>query len=158
MTVPIDPYARLRALGITLPAPPIPIANYVSAKRVGDLLFLSGQGPRDPSGVLMTGKVGQDFTTAQACQHARFVGVALLGVIQATLGSLNRVASVVKLLGMVNATADFAQHPQVINGCSDLFVAVFGDEIGRHARSAVGMASLPGKISVEIEAIVAIRD
>jgi enamine deaminase RidA (YjgF/YER057c/UK114 family) len=150
------PEHRLEELGIKLPDMPNPIANYVRYKQVGDLVFLSGQGPRKPDGSNHTGKVGQDVSVDDAYQHARLTGMGLLAAMrQAAGGSLNHV-EVVKVLGMVNATPDFAFHPQVINGCSDLFVEVLGEQ-GRHARSAVGMGSLPNNITVEIEAIIRIR-
>ena len=128
-----------------------PIANYVNCVLTGNLLFLSGKGPTNS-----TGKVGEDITTEQAQRDAREVGLQLLSVMQHELGSLERVKRVVKVFGMVNAAPDFKDHPQVINGCSDLFVSVFG-EIGKHARSAVGMGSLPGNITVEIEAIIEVK-
>ena len=151
------PYDRLAALGISLPAPPPPVANFRTHVREGDMLYLSGQGPSEADGTLWRGKVGRDVSVAQAYQHARLVGVNLLAVMHEALGDLSRVKRVVKLLGMVNATPEFAEHPQVINGCSDLFIEVFG-EAGEHARSAVGFGSLPGNITVEIEVIVALRD
>ncbi|MBZ6077751.1 RidA family protein [Microvirga puerhi] len=151
------PYARLKRLGITLPEAPSPIANFVTHVREGDLLFLSGQGPQEVDGFLHSGKVGADVSIETAYQHARLTGINLIAVMHQALGDLRRVKRVVKLLGMVNAAADFAEHPKVINGCSDLMVAVFGEE-GRHARSAVGFGSLPNNITVEIEAVVAIRD
>jgi enamine deaminase RidA (YjgF/YER057c/UK114 family) len=143
---------RLAQLGIVLPEVPSPMANYVPSVQVNDLLYLSGQGPRIGFREFAHGKVGTDVTTDEAYQHARLVGIQLLAAAKAALGDLGRVKRVVKLLGMVNAAPDFKQHPQVINGCSDLFVEVFG-ELGRHARSAVGMGSLPNNITVEIEAI-----
>lgn len=152
-----SPLERLKALGLVLPTPPSPVATYVTHVREGDLLFLSGQGPREVDGRQHTGKVGAEIGIEEAYGHARLVGLNLIAVMQAALGDLGRVRRVVKLLGMVNGTPDFADHPKVINGCSDLFVDVFG-EAGRHARSAVGMGSLPGNITVEIEAIVAVRD
>ena len=118
--------------------------------------FLSGQGPILDDGTKATGKVGLDVTAEQAYEHARRVGMGLLSVMREALGSLDRVERVVKLLGMVNAAPDFNEHPSVINGCSDLFGEVFGAQ-GKHARSAVGMGSLPGQITVEIEAIIAVR-
>lgn len=142
--------ARIAELGIEIPEVPGPAGNYVHAVRTGNLLYLSGKGPQDSSAV---GKVGTDFTTEQAYQHARQVGLTLIAVMKQELGSLDNVTRIVKVLGMVNAAPDFGQQPQVINGCSDLFVEVFGDA-GRHARSAVGMGSLPGQITVEIEVIV----
>jgi enamine deaminase RidA (YjgF/YER057c/UK114 family) len=147
---------HLIELGITLPALPAPIANYVPSVLAGDLLFLSGQGPRLGSGKFAQGKVGADVTVEEAYQHARLIGMQLLAAAQTALGSLDRVQRVVKVLGMVNGTPDFGEQPKVINGCSDLFVEVFG-EAGRHARSAVGMGSLPGDITVEIEAIFQVK-
>jgi len=144
---------RLKALGIDLGKVSSPVANYVNAVRAGNLLFLSGKGPRSVDGVRPSGKVGREYTAEQAYQHARTVGLDLLAVMRAELGSLDRVKRVVKLLGMVNAVPEFADHPKVINGCSDLFVEVLG-EAGKHARSAVGMGSLPMGIPVEIECIV----
>ncbi len=149
----MSPEKRLKALGIDLGKVSSPVANYVNAVRTGNLLFLSGKGPRAVDGVRPSGKVGRDYTAEQAYQHARTVGLDLLAVMRAELGSLDRVKRVVKLLGMVNAVPEFADHPKVINGCSDLFVEVLG-EAGRHARSAVGMGSLPMGIPVEIECIV----
>jgi len=139
---------RLNELGIELPRVPAPMGNYVHAVRTGNLLFLAGKGPGS-----VTGKVGAGITVEEAYRHAREVGLVLIAVMRQELGSLDRVNRVVKVLGMVNAVPEFARQPAVINGCSDLFVEVFGEK-GRHARSAVGMGSLPGGIPVEIEAIV----
>jgi enamine deaminase RidA (YjgF/YER057c/UK114 family) len=150
-------YDRLRARGLMLPQVPTPIGNFTHCTREGDLLFLSGQGPLSEAGILMTGKVGATVSTDEAYRHAQLVGLNLLAVLHAELGDLQRVRRIVKLLGMVNATPDFTEHPRVINGCSDLFVDVFG-EAGRHSRSAVGVGSLPNNITVEIEAIVAVRE
>ena len=147
--------ARLQELGITLPAVSAPAGNYVHAQRTGNLLYLSGKGPHSDNGPAPTGKVGADVSVEDAYQHARSVGLMLIAVLQEALGDLDRVTQIVKVLGMVNATPDFGQQPKVINGCSDLFVEVFGDA-GRHARSAVGMGSLPSGITVEIEVIVEI--
>lgn len=144
---------RLKQLGIALDPVTPPVANYVNAVRAGNLLFLSGKGPSAVAGVRPRGKLGREFSIEQGYGFARSVGLALLAVMRSELGSLDRVKRVVKLLGMVNAEPDFADQPQVINGCSDLFVEVFGAR-GRHARSAVGMGSLPMGIPVEIEAIV----
>jgi len=144
---------RLKDLGIDLGAVSAPVANYVNAVRTGNLLFLAGKGPRAVDGKRPQGKVGREYTAEQAYQHARTVGLDLLAVMRAELGSLDRVKRVVKLLGMVNAVPEFQDHPKVINGCSDLFVEVLG-EAGKHARSAVGMGSLPMGIPVEIECIV----
>ena len=144
---------RLKQLGIILPPVSKPIGTYVQAVQTGNLLFLAGKGPWSADGKVPRGKLGREFTVEQGYQHARTVGLMLLAVMQDQLGSLERVRRIVKVLGMVNAEPDFGDHPKVINGCSDLFVEVFGEQ-GRHARSAVGMGSLPGGIPVEIEAIV----
>ena len=144
---------RLKELGITLPDAPTPMANYVPAVRTGNLLFLSGQGPRVGTNQFKTGKVGKDVTLEQAYEDARLVGIQLLAAARRALdGDLSRVRRVVKLLGFVNGAPDFDRHPQVINGCSDFLVEVFG-EAGRHARSALGAGGLPQNITVEIEAI-----
>ncbi|WP_337268324.1 RidA family protein [Oryzifoliimicrobium ureilyticus] len=150
-------YERLATLGIELPAAPPPVANFVTHVREGDILYLSGQGPREADGTLHAGKVGDTVDIEAAYQHARLVGINLLAVMHEALGDLSRVKRVLKLFGMVNAVPNFEDHPQVINGCSDLFIEVFG-EGGRHARSAVGFGSLPGNITVEIEAIVSLKD
>ena len=144
---------RIKALGITLPPVSSPVANYVNAVQTGNLLYLSGKGPLSVDGKRPSGKLGREFTIEQGYQHARTTGLDLIAVMKAELGSLDRVKRVVKVLGMVNAVPEFQDHPKVINGCSDLFVEVFGDK-GRHARSAVGMGSLPMQIPVEIECIV----
>jgi enamine deaminase RidA (YjgF/YER057c/UK114 family) len=144
---------RLKQLGIDLGAVSAPVANYVNAVRRGNLLFLAGKGPRAMDGKRPQGKVGREFTAEQAYQHARTVGMDLLAVMKSELGSLDRVKRVVKVLGMVNAVPEFQDHPKVINGCSDLFIEVLG-KAGKHARSAVGMGSLPMGIPVEIECIV----
>jgi enamine deaminase RidA (YjgF/YER057c/UK114 family) len=154
---PTDRYARLKELGVVLPASPRPIANFVSHVREGNLLFLSGQGPQEADGFLHVGKVGGDVTVEDAYAHARLTGLNLIAVMHEALGDLSRVGRIVKLFGMVNAVPDFGRHPQVINGCSDLMVQVFG-EAGRHARSAVGFGSLPNRITVEIEAVVAVAE
>lgn len=145
--------AKLKELGLSLPRTPSPVANYVPAVRTGNLLFLSGVGPAArPDGTTPRGKVGKDLTLEQGYEAARLTGLNLLARLKGELGDLDRVKRVVKLLVMVNATPDFNQHPAVANGCSDLMVAVFGDK-GRHARSAVGMGSLPNDIPVEIELV-----
>jgi enamine deaminase RidA (YjgF/YER057c/UK114 family) len=148
--------ARLAALKLVLPPPPKPIGNYVPYRIGGGLLFLSGAGPRLADGSNTTGKVGGAVTVEQAYQAARQCGLNLLANMRDALGSLDRVDVVLKVLGMVNGVPDFTEQPKVINGCTDLFVEVFGDN-GRPARSAVGMGSLPGNISVEIEAIALIK-
>ena len=146
---------RLKEMGLDLGKVSSPVANYVNAVRTGNLLFLAGKGPRDVDGKRPIGKVGREYTLEQGYQHARTVGMDLLAVMRDELGSLDRVKRVVKVLGMVNALPDFTDHPKVINGCSDLFVEVLG-AAGKHARSAVGMGSLPMGIPVEIECIVEI--
>lgn len=148
---------RLRELGLVLPPVPTPAASYVNYRLVGDLLYLSGQTPIDPELGLRTGKLGRDLATADGYAHARLCGLNMLAMARAALGHLDRVGMVVKLLGMVNATPDFTETPEVVNGCSDLLVEVFGRERGAHARSAVGLATLPGGASVEIEAIMKVR-
>ena len=143
---------KLAELGLTLPQLPKPIGNYVPFKRAGDLIFLSGQGPRRPDGSPITGKVGRDVTVEEAYEHAKLIGLGLLAAAKLAAGDLDKV-EVLKVLGMVNAVPEFKDQPKVINGCSDLFVAVLGER-GRHARSAVGMGSLPNQITVEIEAVM----
>ena len=149
---------KLRELGIELPEVGPPIGNYVHARRVGNLLYLSGKGPPNGlDGKMPRGKLGAGVSVDEGYRHARQVGLVLIAAIRDALGGdLDRVEAIVKVLGMVNAAPDFEDHPKVINGCSDLFIEVFG-ELGRHARSAVGMSSLPGGIPVEIEVIVAVK-
>ena len=147
------PEERLAALGLTLPSVPTPMANYVPYRLAGNFLYLSGQGPKRTDGSFMVGRLGEDASVEQGYEAARLTGLQLLAVAKAALGELSRVDAVVKLLGMVTAEPAFGDHPKVINGCSDLLVEVFGDA-GRHARSAVGMGSLPNGIMVEIEAIL----
>jgi enamine deaminase RidA (YjgF/YER057c/UK114 family) len=150
--------ATLKDKGITLPPPTTPLANYVGAVRTGNLLYLAGHGPLRPAGrFTYTGKVGRELTVEQGYQAAREVGLNLLATTRAALGSLDRVKRVVKVLGMVNAVDGFGDHPKVINGFSDLMVEVFGEAIGKHARSAVGMAGLPLGIPVEIEMILEVE-
>jgi enamine deaminase RidA (YjgF/YER057c/UK114 family) len=148
---------RLKELGITLPEISAPWGSYVHAKRVGNLLYLSGKQPPDSDGKTPRGKLGTGMSVDEGYRHARGVGLMLIAAMRDALGGdLDRVEDIVKVLGMVNAAPDFEDHPKVVNGCSDLFVEIFGER-GRHARSAVGMASLPGGIPVEIEAIVAVK-
>ena len=147
--------ARLKELGIVLPPLPKPVANYLPYRLAGNILYLAGQGPRE-NGVNLSGKLGKDISIDEGYRRARLVGLGLLAAMRDALGSLDRVDYIVKLLGMVNAVPDFNDSPKVINGCSDLFVEVFGDA-GRHARSAVGNVMLPNQISVEIEGIVAVK-
>ena len=152
----VDIEARIKELGIELPDLPVPVGNFVPAVIHDGLAFFSGQGPVMEDGHLAKGKVGAEVTAEEAYAHARRTGIVLLAAMKKAFGSLDRVERVVKIFGMVNANPDFAGHPAVINGCSDLMVEVFG-EAGRHARSAVGMGSLPGGITVEIEAVVAVK-
>jgi enamine deaminase RidA (YjgF/YER057c/UK114 family) len=147
---------RIKALGIELPKVSSPVANYVNAVQAGNLLFLAGKGPLLVDGKRPTGKIGREYTIEQGYQFARGTGLDLLAVMRHELGSLDRVKRVVKVLGMVNAIPDFGDQPKVINGCSDLFVEVFGDK-GKHARSAVGMGSLPMGIPVEVECIIEVE-
>lgn len=147
---------QLVALGISLPQPPAPIGNYVPYRLAGNLLFLSGVGPRRADGSMISGKVGADLDVPAAYEAAKLCGLNLLGNIRGAAGSLDRVDTILKVLGMVNAVPTFGEHPEVINGCTDLFVAVFGDN-GRPARSAVGMGSLPCNIAVEVEAVVLLK-
>jgi enamine deaminase RidA (YjgF/YER057c/UK114 family) len=148
---------RLAQLKLTLPPAPKPVATYVTAVRYGDLLYVSGHGPLKNDGTMHTGRLGDDLDIAAGQAAAKQVGLAILSTVRSHLGSLDRVVRLIKVLGMVNSTPDFAEHPKVINGFSDLMVDVFG-EAGKGARSAVGMGSLPGNIAVEIEAIFEVKD
>jgi enamine deaminase RidA (YjgF/YER057c/UK114 family) len=152
----MTPEARLASMGLVLPHVPKPVANYVPFKVAGNTLYLAGQGPRRTDGTVITGKVGRDVTADEAYEHAKLTGLGLLAAAKLAAGELARI-EVLKVLGMVNAVPEFTDHPKVINGCSDLFVAALGDR-GRHARSAVGMGSLPMNISVEVEAVMLIHD
>ncbi len=152
-----DVEKRLKEKGVILPENAKPIANYVSAVRTGNLLFLAGKGPLRSPGVYITGKVGQDLTPEQAYQAARLTGVLQLSAIKEAIGNLDKVKRIVKVLGMVNCIADFTEHSKVINGFSDLMVEAFGEK-GKHARSSVGISSLPNNMVVEIELIVEVED
>lgn len=151
-----NPESELERLGIELPKGAIPVANYVRSVGTGNLLFLSGNGPKKLDGTYITGRVGQNLTTEQGYEAARLTGINQIATLKAELGDLKKVKRIVKVLGMVNATPEFKDHPKVINGFSDLMVEVFGER-GKHARSAVGMGSLPMGIAVEIEVIVEIE-
>ena len=144
---------RLRELGLTLPPPSKPSGNYVSSTQVGSLVYLSGVGPHRATGGYVAGTVGVDLTVKEGYDAARLCGLVLLANLKAAIGSLDRVVRVAKVLGMVRCQPGFGEQPEVINGCTDLFVELFGDA-GRPARSAVGMIALPRGIAVEIEAIV----
>lgn len=148
-----DVEQRVADLGIVLPELTTPIANYVHAVQTDNLVFLAGKGPTIPSGGLVTGKVGVDLTIEEGYEAARYCAIMQLAALKQQVGDLNKVKSVVKVLGMVNCAEDFGQQPEVINGFSDVMVAVFGER-GKHARSAVGMGSLPRNMAVEIEMIV----
>jgi enamine deaminase RidA (YjgF/YER057c/UK114 family) len=148
--------ARLAEIGIELPKPPPPVANYVRAVRTGNLVFLAGHGPLEPGGGYVTGKLGKDLTVEEGYRAARLTGIALLASLKAEIGSLDRVRRIVRVEGMVNATADFTDQSKVINGCSDFLVEVFGER-GKHARAAVGMVSLPIGLAVEIHMVVEVE-
>ena len=151
-----DIEAKLKELNIELAPVGKPIANYVHVVRSGNLLFLAGKGPSDAKGEFITGKVGKDLTIEQGQAAARLTAINQIAVLKAELGDLDKVKRIVKVLGMVNCEADFKDHPKVINGFSDLMVQVFGDK-GKHARSAVGMCSLPLNMAVEIELVVEVE-
>ncbi|MDC6484097.1 MAG: RidA family protein [Cytophagales bacterium] len=147
--------ARLLELGITLNEPSKPVGNYVNSVRTGNLIYMAGLGPLGPNGYI-TGKLGQDLSIAEGYDAARYTAISQLTALKAEIGDLNKVKRIVKVFGMVNSTPTFTQQPAVINGFSDLMVAVFGDR-GRHARAAVGMVALPMNICVEIEMIVEVE-
>lgn len=152
-----NPEDKLKELNIELPVIGKPMANYVHAVRTGNLLFLAGKGPSKPDGSYITGKIGADLTIEQGQEAARLTAINQLAVLKAEIGDLSKVKRIIKVLGMVNCNSDFKDHPKVINGFSDLMVEVFGDK-GKHARSAVGMGSLPNNMAVEIELIVEVEE
>lgn len=152
-----DPEKRLKELKIVLPEIKTPAASFVHAVRTGNLLFLSGKGPTSPDGISVKGKVGKDLSIEEGVAAAQLVAISQIAVLKNELGDLKKVKRIVKVLGMVNCEGDFTAQSQVINGFSDLMVAVFGEK-GKHARSAVGMSSLPGNIAVEVELIVEVED
>jgi len=149
--------AKLKELNIELPPLGKPIANYVKAVRSGNLLFLAGHGPQNADGSWTTGKLGKDLSIEQGYEASRLTAIALLATIKSELGTLNKVKRIIKVNGMVNCTPEFTDQPKVINGCSDLLVAVFGEN-GKHARAAVGMNSLPMNTSVEIDMVIEISE
>ncbi len=151
-----DVESRVKELGIQLITPTAPVANYVKAVRVDNVIYLSGHGPDKSDGGQVTGKLGSDLTIEQGQEAARLVGISLLSSLKREIGNLNKVKRIVKVTGFVNAVPAFENHPQVMNGFSDLMVQVFG-ESGKHARSSVGMGSLPSNIAVEIEMIVELK-
>ena len=152
-----DPEAKLKALEITLPAPPQPVANYVNGVRAGNLIFLAGKGPKRADGSEISGKLGQDISIEVGYEGARLTAINQLAVLKEMLGNLNKVKRIVKVLGLVNSDSSFVEQPKVINGFSDLMVEVFGDK-GKHARAAIGVASLPRGQAVEIELVVEVYD
>lgn len=152
----MTPEEKLKSLGLALPKVPTPVANYIPFKVDSRTIYLSGQGPRRPDGSLIVGRVGEEITIEKGYECARLIGLGLLAAAKLAAGDLGKV-EVLKVLGMVNAVPGFGDQPKVINGCSDLFVEVLGER-GRHARSAVGMGSLPSNMPVEIEAIMRIVD
>lgn len=151
------PEEKLKELGIVLPPASKPIANYVNAVRSGNLIFLAGKGPKRADGTDVTGKVGKDLTIEQGYEAAKLVAINQLAALKAEIGDLKKVKRIVKVMGMVNCESSFTEQPKVINGFSDLMVAVFGEK-GKHARSAVGMHALPNNIAVEIELVVEVED
>ena len=151
-----DPENRIKELGIRLTEPAAPTANFLKAVRIGNLVYLAGHGPDKPEGGQVIGKLGSDLTIEQGQEAARLVGISLLSSLKKEIGNLNKVKRIVKVLGMVNAVPTFTNHSQVINGFSDLMVQIFGEN-GKHARSAVGLSSLPANIPVEIEMIVELK-
>ena len=152
-----DPEAKLKEKKIVLPAPQQPMANYERVVRAGNLLFLSGTGPKKPDGSNVTGKVGKDLSIEQGYDAAKLAAINHLAVLKEELGDLKKVKRIVKVMGMVNCAEDFTDQPKVINGYSDFMAEIFGAK-GKHARSAVGMIALPGNIAVEIEAIVEVEN
>lgn len=152
-----SPETRLKELGITLPTPPKPLAKYKPTVLIGNVLYVSGHGPAKGDPALAAGKVGTKLTLEQGKESARLVGINILATVKNSLGSLDKVKRLIKTLGMVNAAPDFLEHPQVINGFSELMAQVFGDDAGVGARSAVGMGSLPGDIPVEVECIFEVQ-
>lgn len=152
-----DPEARLSELNIVLPTPPKPVANYVNGVRTGNLIFLAGKGPKRADGTELTGKLGLDVTIEEGYEGARLTAINQLAVLKEMLGNLNKVKRIVKVLGLVNSDPSFIEQPKVINGFSDLMVEVFGEK-GKHARAAIGVASLPRGQAVEIELVVEVED
>ncbi len=154
---PPDVEARLKAMGIDLPTPSAPSANFVRAVRSGNLVFLAGHGPSKPGGGYVKGRLGENLTIEQGYEASRLTAIALLASLKAEIGDLDKVTRIVKVTGMVNSTPAFTDQSSVVNGCSDFLVELFGEAIGKHARAAVGMASLPIGFAVEIEMIVEVR-
>jgi enamine deaminase RidA (YjgF/YER057c/UK114 family) len=151
------PEEKLAAMGINLPAAPNPAANYVNAVRAGNLLFLAGKGPTNADGTFITGKLGEHLSIEEGYNAARSVAINQIAVLKQELGDLSKVRRIVKVLGMVNTSPEFKDHSKVMNGFSDMMVAVFGEQ-GKHARSSVGMCSLPFDIAVEVELVVEVEE
>jgi enamine deaminase RidA (YjgF/YER057c/UK114 family) len=151
-----DVEERIISMGIELKSPSPPVANYVNSVRTGNLVFMAGKGPSKPEGGYIVGKLGSDLTEEEGYEAARLAAITQLSALKAEIGDLNKVVRIVKVLGMVNASPEFTNHPEVINGFSDLMVEAFGDR-GKHARAAVGMGSLPRNIAVEVEMIVEVQ-
>ena len=148
---------KLKEMGLAVPEPPPPGGNYIPVRRTGNVVFLSGVTPSRPDGTPFVGKLGRDLTVEEGYQAAQNCALKLLANLKKEIGDLDKVTQVIKLLGMVNSDPDFTQPPAVVNGCSDLLVNVYGDK-GRHARSAVGLATLPGGVAVEVEMIAEVAD
>lgn len=153
-----SPEENFAALGLTLPPAPTPLGVYKPGLQVGQFYYVSGHGTVQTDGSLIIGRIGKDLDMEEGKLAARQVGLAILATLKAQLGSLNRIKRVIKVLGMVNATDDFLRHPYIINGCSELFAQVWGEENGIGVRSAVGMGTLPDNIPVEIEAVFELND
>ena len=152
-----NPEQKLEELGIQLPTPSSPVANYVNTVKTGTLVFISGKGPLKADGNYVFGKLGENLTIDQGYEAARLTAINLISTLKASIGDLSKVKKIVRVTGMVNATSNFTDHPKVVNGCSDLLVEVFGDN-GKHTRAAVGMNSLPLNIAVEIDMVVEVSD
>jgi enamine deaminase RidA (YjgF/YER057c/UK114 family) len=152
-----SPEQNLQKMGIVLPKPNSPLYSYVSYTRTGNLIYLSGQGPKKADGSFITGKLGKELSIEEGAEAAKLTGINLLATLQSVIGDLNKVKRIVKVFGMVNCAENFYEQPKVINGFSDFMVAVFGEK-GKHARSAVGMYALPMNIAVEVEMIVEVAD
>lgn len=153
----MTPEERLKELNIDLPDPPNPVANYVNGVQTGNLIFLAGKGPKYPNGTEMTGKLGQDVTIEQGYEAARLTGINQLAVLKAMLGDLSKITRIVRIVGYINSDPNFIDQPKVLNGFSDLMVDVFGEK-GKHARLAIGVATLPRAQAVEAELIVEIEN
>ena len=150
------PEGRIAAMGLTIADAPAPKANYVNAVRTGNLMYLAGKGPSDPDGKWITGKLGADISVDQGYEAAKIIAMTHIAVLKKEFGDLSRVKRIVKVNGMINSTPEFTEHSKVMNGYSDMMVAIFGEK-GKHARSSVGMCSLPYNIAVEVEIVVEVE-